>query len=424
LDFNILSVSSISKRFPSKNYPLELCLGRILGCEFPKKSDFTALEDISFNINRGETVGLLGLNGSGKSTLLQIIAGTMTPSSGKVDIKGNVASILELGSGFDPNFTGIENIYLNASLHGLTTSNTDAILEGIIEFANIGEYIYQPVRTYSSGMVVRLAYSILANLQPELLLIDEALAVGDFIFQQKCIESMRKLQKTGTGILFVSHSINLITEFCTNVLVVHKGRQHFFGNIKEGVFLYEKILLEEKEKESKKYIQNNLPLQIDSKSSSLLNSIVQLLRITFHDENGEEIQTIETGKIVILKISILFKKKFNDPHCGFKIVDEFGKVFFGINTYSLNHYCGTVLPNSKVLFEFELNQKLQPGKYSISVGVANGGNGIQTINFNEPLGYFNTNYIFQIISNQSNKAWNGPVLIETNVHSLKSKHVC
>lgn len=378
-----------------------------------------ALKDVSFRMLRGESVGVLGLNGSGKSTLLQIIAGTMVPNTGNVHVSGKVASILELGSGFNPNFTGIENIYLNAGLHGFTEDKTKEILSEIEEFAGIGEYIYQPVRTYSSGMVVRLGYAIIANLHPDLLLVDEALAVGDFLFQQKCISSMRDLQKSGTGILFVSHSLNLISEFCDKILILDNGNQLFFGNLKEGIFLYEKKLLEEREKKSKNYIESHSVTGVNRNGRSNLNSYVQLIDFEICDKDKISIGLIETGKILILKLTILFKKDFVDPHCGFKLVDETGKTSFGINTFSLNFFCGSISTGEKVSFEFKLKQRLQAGKYSVNIGIADGGFGSKTKNFHNPLGYIQTNNVFEVVTNECNFTWSGPVFMDTDVRSYR-----
>jgi ABC-type polysaccharide/polyol phosphate transport system ATPase subunit len=417
LKSNLLNVSRVSKYFPAKSDSFNLLLDSIIGRRYSGTNHLVALEDVSFSLRKGESVGVLGLNGSGKSTLLQIIAGTMHANKGNVQVSGKIASILELGSGFNTNFTGIENIFLNASLYGLSVNNTKEILDDIIDFSDIGDYIYRPVRTYSSGMVVRLAYGILANLKPELLLVDEALAVGDFLFQQKCFNSMRKLQKSGTGILFVSHSLNLISEFCDQVLVLHNGKQFFFGNIKEGVYLYEKILLEEKEKKSDTLIKRNSQKEISTKKESRLNSLVELLEINICDSEGKVTGLIETGSVLILKVKILFKKNFDDPHCGFKLIDENGKVCFGINTYSLKHFCGTVLSGQNATFEFRINQYLQIGKYSINIGIADGGFGYQTADFKNSLGYIDTNHYFEVMKGENSFSWSGPVFIDTNVRS-------
>ena len=417
MEIKLLTVSSISKFFPLKRNFLQHLFRLIIGYQPNSCSSFTALDDVSFTVNRGESVGILGLNGSGKSTLLQIIAGTMIPSSGKIEIEGKIASILELGSGFNQDFTGIENIYLNASLYGFSTKETEKILPEIANFSDIGDYINQPVRTYSSGMVVRLAYGILANVHPELLLVDEALAVGDFLFQQKCINSMRKLQQSGTGILFVSHSLDLISEFCEKVLILDNGKQYFYGNLKEGIFLYEKKLLEEKENMSQDLTSRNSQKKSLPGSKSNINSLVELIEFDICDNKGNLVCLIQSGNFLIFKFTILFKKKFADPHCGFKIVDDSGKVCFGINTYSLKYFCGEVLPSEKTTFEFKLNQKLQPGKYSVNVGIADGGYGYKSVNFKNSLGFIQTNTVFEIVSNENCSSWTGPVLIETNVIS-------
>ncbi|KUE90275.1 teichoic acid ABC transporter ATP-binding protein [Cupriavidus necator] len=190
---------------------------------------FWALHDVSFEIKRGDTVGIIGRNGSGKSTLLQIICGTLAPSGGDVTVNGRVAALLELGSGFNPEFTGRENVYLNGQLLGLTREQVSERFSEIIAFADIGDFIDQPVKTYSSGMFVRLAFAIAIHVDPEILIVDEALAVGDIQFQLKCIERMEEIRKSGTTILFVSHALEQIKRFCTTAIWLDKGRVRMAG---------------------------------------------------------------------------------------------------------------------------------------------------------------------------------------------------
>ena len=202
-------------------------------------ANFQALQDVSITIRKGESLGIIGRNGSGKSTLLQIIAGTLQPTSGKVEVEGRVAAMLELGSGFNPEFTGRENVYLNASILGLTKKEIDARIDAIVDFADLGVFIDQPVKTYSSGMVVRLGFAVLTQIEPEILIIDEALSVGDFLFQQKCFDAIREFKQRGCTLLFVSHAMTTVLELCDRAMLLDSGHLAFAGPAKDAVNLYE-----------------------------------------------------------------------------------------------------------------------------------------------------------------------------------------
>jgi lipopolysaccharide transport system ATP-binding protein len=200
--------------------------------------DFYALRDVSFRVHKGETVGIIGKNGAGKSTLLKIITGVLTPTSGDVSVFGKVASLLELGAGFNPEMTGLENIYLNGTLMGYTKEEMDKRVDAIIAFANIGEFIHQPVKMYSSGMFARLAFSVAINVDADILIVDEALSVGDMLFQAKCIAKMTEMMQQGTTILFVSHDIHAVRSLCTKGVYLENGGVKFFGSAGEAVDMY------------------------------------------------------------------------------------------------------------------------------------------------------------------------------------------
>ena len=200
--------------------------------------DFYALEDVSFEVKRGETVGIIGKNGAGKSTLLKIITGVLTPTSGNVEVHGKIASLLELGAGFNPEMTGLENIYLNGTLMGFSREDMEPKIDTILEFANIGEFIDQPVKMYSSGMFARLAFSVAINVDADILIVDEALSVGDMLFQAKCIAKMTALMEAGTTILFVSHDIHAVRALCNQGVYLENGRTNFVGNAGDAVDLY------------------------------------------------------------------------------------------------------------------------------------------------------------------------------------------
>ncbi|MEE9711681.1 ABC transporter ATP-binding protein [Aeromonas caviae] len=201
-----------------------------------------ALLPVSFSIAKGETVAIVGANGSGKSTLLQLICGTLTPSGGTITRHGRIAALLELGAGFNPEFSGIENIFLNASINGMSRTDTERLLPRILEFADIGEHVHQPVKTYSSGMYVRLAFAVAIHVEPDILIIDEALAVGDEAFQRKCFARLREMQSQGVSILFVSHSAESVVSLCDRALLLDHGQLLFDGEPKQAVGLYQKLL--------------------------------------------------------------------------------------------------------------------------------------------------------------------------------------
>jgi len=249
----VISVNNVSKSYTIWRDPaarLKHPLLNLAGELFPplrKKidanlhglcSEFYALKNISFDIKKGESVGIIGKNGSGKSTLLQMIAGTLQPTSGSINVHGRVAALLELGSGFNPEFTGRENVFLNASILGLTRKEIEERFEKIEAFADIGDFINQPVKTYSSGMVVRLAFAVQAMIDPDILIIDEALAVGDYFFQQKCAARMRELREAGTTLLFVSHDMASIRDLCQKALYLKAGEPIFWGESEKAISYY------------------------------------------------------------------------------------------------------------------------------------------------------------------------------------------
>ena len=236
----VIEVKNVAKSFLLYNNPLELLKSHLFKTTDCKR--FQALHDISFSAKQGETLGIVGHNGSGKSTLLQIISGVLTPDSGYVKVKGRIAALLELGSGFNPEFTGRENVFFNAALLGLSKKEIQARFDRIVEFANIGEFIERPVKTYSSGMMLRLAFSVNINIDPDVLIVDEALAVGDDAFQRKCHARLKQLQANGVTLLFVSHSAGQVIELCDRAILLDYGEMLMEGEPKHVVHNYHKLL--------------------------------------------------------------------------------------------------------------------------------------------------------------------------------------
>jgi lipopolysaccharide transport system ATP-binding protein len=234
----VIQVDGLGKCYHIYNNPTDRLKQALVRGRKQYYREFWALQDVSFVVRQGETMGIIGRNGSGKSTLLQMICGTLTPTQGHVNVIGRVAALLELGSGFNPEFSGLENVFLNASLLGLTDEETQEKLDDILAFADIGDFVRQPVKTYSSGMVVRLAFSVMAHVKPAVLVIDEALAVGDIIFQQQCSRKIASLIDDGTMLLFVSHDMNTVKSFCSTGLYLKEGRQAYFGPIQGACEAY------------------------------------------------------------------------------------------------------------------------------------------------------------------------------------------
>ena len=234
----VLSVRNVSKCFEMYEKPVHRLYQTLFAGKKKFYKEFWALKDVSFDMRRGESVGIIGRNGAGKSTLLQIITGTLVPTTGQVVSKGRIAALLELGSGFNPEFTGKENVYLNASILGLTKEEIDARYQEIVEFADIGDFISQPVKTYSSGMLARLAYAVNAHVDADILIVDEALAVGDAFFQQKCLLHMKKLLETGVSMLFVSHNTATVREICQKSLYLNCGQQVIYSDSASAVERY------------------------------------------------------------------------------------------------------------------------------------------------------------------------------------------
>lgn len=241
----ILSVQRVSKCFEMYEKPVHRLFQTICAGKRKFYKEFWALRDISFDVRRGECVGVIGKNGAGKSTLLQILVGTLSPTQGSVFLNGRVAALLELGSGFNPEFTGKENVYLNAAILGLSKSEIDSKYQEILDFADIGDFINQPVKTYSSGMMVRLAFAVQVMVEPDILIVDEALSVGDAAFQRKCFAKMEQMLKRGMTLFLVSHDTEMVKRFCQRVIFLKEGCVEYNGATEEGVVEYYKFMFPE-----------------------------------------------------------------------------------------------------------------------------------------------------------------------------------
>jgi lipopolysaccharide transport system ATP-binding protein len=362
--------------------------------------EFWALKDVTLEIKRGETVGIIGRNGSGKSTLLQMICGTLTPTSGTIETNGRIAALLELGSGFNPEFTGRENVYMNATVLGLTQAEIDARFDDIIAFADIGDFIEQPVKTYSSGMMVRLAFAVIAHVDADILVVDEALAVGDAFFTQKCMRFLRNFMETGT-VLFVSHDTASIKSLCNYAVWIEKGQVLQEGEPKPVCELYLEAFYEVQQGKSTattlrafKKTDETLPVKdqrlefinasnlrndleifkFDPDAASFGKGGAQIHDVYLLDEHGHPLAWIVGGEKVTLRIAVSVFQDLDSPIVGFHIKDRLGQLLFGDNTFlSYKEHPLYCRAGSELHADFTFFMPLLPaGEYSISTAIANG----------------------------------------------------
>ncbi|MDU1006483.1 ABC transporter ATP-binding protein [Clostridium butyricum] len=350
--------------------------------------DHYALENISFEINKGETVGIIGTNGSGKSTLLKIITGVLTPSVGDVEVNGKISALLELGAGFNPEYTGVENIYLNGTMMGYSKNDMDKKVDAIVDFADIGEFINQPVKTYSSGMFARLAFAVAINVEPDILIVDEALSVGDVFFQNKCFKKFDELKKKNTTILFVSHDITSVKHMCSRVLWIEKGCQKMFGDkdkvceayfsdqIKARNLLSEQANVDNKNKImiSKVFNREITFPNIIIKNRMVQSEKVEIKSIFIKDENNNMVNYLKGGEVYSAHIVAEFFEAMNNIIFGFIVENNKGIQILSINSFISNNE-STVNIETEGIIEAEFKFKLpiiQKGEYLISPAVAQG----------------------------------------------------
>ena len=375
-----ISVEHLDKMYKLYDKPMDR-LKESLGLTKKKKyREHYALHDVSFEVRRGETVGIIGTNGSGKSTILKIITGVLTPTEGEVRVNGRISALLELGAGFNMEYSGLENVYLNGTMIGFSKEEIDAKLDDILSFADIGEFIHQPVKTYSSGMFVRLAFAVAINIEPEILIVDEALSVGDVFFQAKCYRKFEEFKKQGKTILFVSHDLSSISKYCDRVVLLNQGVKRAEGTAKEMVDLYKKLLVgldgeeeiqaEEPAAETGKAMEQTWerPFALNPQVLDYGNKDGEIVDFTICDENGLPTNTIEKGTDFTIRMRIRFLRRVESPIFAYSIKDLKGTEITGTNTMYEDADVGPKEPGDVAEVSFRQKMTLQGGEYLLSLG--------------------------------------------------------
>ncbi|WP_019915131.1 ABC transporter ATP-binding protein [Paenibacillus sp. HW567] len=371
-----IKVSNVSKVYKMYNTPADRLKDLFNISKKQKRHQaFSALNSITFEVKKGDTVGIVGKNGSGKSTLLQIIAGTVTPTTGTVEVFGKVVALLELGSGFNPEFTGRENVYLNATMFGISRETIEGKFSEIESFADIGEHIDQPVKTYSSGMFARLAFSVAIHMEPDILIIDEILAVGDAAFQAKCVSKMRQLKDNGVSLLFVSHSVDAIKSMCHSAILISHGNLVDEGTSEKITNHYLAMIRDEMNQyNSNDSFQNNesteeVPnIQLNS-GFRYGSGLVSFRDVYMANQLGEPTKAYEFGEQASLICSLYSKEKVQDINVSFLIRDITGIDLFGTTMFDEHVILISLEKHEKKIVKFNFPIWLRQGSYSVSVAV-------------------------------------------------------
>ncbi|MDR3371645.1 ABC transporter ATP-binding protein [Rhodoferax sp.] len=359
-----ISVKNLTKTYRIFGHPGDRIKQALTFGQKRYHKEFTALNDVSFEIKKGETVGIIGRNGSGKSTLLQLICGILKPTSGSVDVNGRISALLELGAGFNPEFTGRENVYFQGAVMGFTKAEMDARFDDIAAFADIGEFIEQPVRTYSSGMYMRLAFSVAISSEPEILIVDEAFSVGDVVFQHKSKKRILQLRDAGTSLLLVSHDRNAVAAMCHRCILLDKGHLAMDAMALDVMDYYYATIAANGGVAVRQTHSDFGKAQTLSGSGEAVVESIRLL-----DNANYEIEVLVPGQEVTLEFHVKSKEEIPRLILGFAIRDQFGQEIYGINTKSYDQELKNVSKGSNYIFRFSFFANIGIGTYSISTAL-------------------------------------------------------
>ncbi|MBR0491140.1 MAG: ABC transporter ATP-binding protein [Clostridia bacterium] len=402
---NVIEINNLVKRYKMYNRKKDRLVEAIIP-RINRHTDFLAVNNLNLTVKKGEILGILGKNGAGKSTLLKMITGVVTPTQGELKVNGKISSLLELGAAFNMELTGEENIYQHGQVMGLSKEEIERTKQDVIKFADIGDHLYQPVKTYSSGMFARLAFACAINVDPDILIVDEVLSVGDMAFQLKCFKKFEQFKEKGKTILFVTHNIGDVIDNCSRVIILNKGEKIFDGETKEGVETYKKLITgmlkddkEEKKAEVKKEKINDKSLwkynfNLNPDMITYGNNEAEIYDFGIFNSKGEFENVINNDEEISVKLKAKFNKDVECPTFSMTIKDFTGKEICGTNTNIQKLYTGKCSQNHEYICEFKQKMKLAPGKYTMSLSCSK-------YDMNGELVPINRNYdalIFEVIS--------------------------
>jgi len=386
---SVLSVQNVGKAFRSYGSEWQR-FARWFGLPVKPNEEHWVLRNVSFEIQQGEAIGIIGQNGAGKSTLLKMITGTSQPSEGQVRVNGKIAAILELGMGFNPDLTGRENAYHGLGLMGYNHAEVEQVMSKLEAFADIGDYFDQPVRVYSSGMQMRVAFAVVTARRPEVLIVDEVLAVGDMYFQHKCMAKIREFQREGTSLLLVSHDPGAVRSLCDRAVMLESGSVIKVGAATEVMDYYQAFIVKEEYDlniPESKGIDVNQKSNLSKKDKKILISedVLKSVKISLLDEHDRIVDHLVTGMLLNVKVDVEFNQAVEDPHIGFGIRNRFGDTIYETNTFCLQHNLGLMPPDKVLSVFFSFRCDIGHGDYQFVLGITN--KGFDTGSFEEVIFY-------------------------------------
>lgn len=386
-----ISVEHISKVYKLYNSKSDRLKDALRLTRQKRYAEYYALSDVNFTVKKGETVGLIGTNGAGKSTLLKLITGVLTPSEGQIEVNGKISALLELGAGFNSEYTGMENIYFNGTLLGYTNEQMEERVPQIVEFAGIGDYINQPVKTYSSGMFARLAFAMAINVEPDILIVDEALSVGDIYFQSRCFKKMDEIKHNGTTILLVTHDMSSVVKYCDKVVLLNHGKVIKEGNPKKMVDIYKKILVNQYD-ENEDDENGDAKNKLDAKETSWMSQLsvndenvlygsgkARIIDFGFFDETGQITGMVLKKAVFQIKIKVEFYEDIEYPVFAYTVKDARGTEITGTNTMFEKLDFPLAKKGEVYVVTFTQKALLQGGDYLMSFGCTGYENGKFTV---------------------------------------------
>jgi len=409
----MIKVSGVSKKFKLYHTPTDRLKEKILRKKYHR--EITALENISFEVKDGQTLGIVGQNGAGKSTILKVLSGVMLPDEGLIEVDGKITGLLELGTGFDQELTGIENIFMNGTFLGMDKTEIERKKDEIIDFTELEDFIYDPIKTYSSGMLMRLAFSIAMHAEPKCFLVDEALSVGDAYFQQKCMRKILEFKNNGGSIIFVSHDMNAVKIVCDSAILLDHGHIISSGDPKDIIDYYHGMILQKAhmgDAEVKVYDITDTKDCTGRKNPNASTGEVELISFKILNSKNEETLYIESEQVIKVIYQVKALKELSDPHFGLHVRNNLGVSVFETNTYCSGIKTFTLKKGQIAELVWEFFFPLSAGDYSFSVGVANKGYGKDA--FEEYLLMAHDIEVLKVIPNDS-------AIIYSGVFNMKPK---